>query len=317
MGKVARIFDVIGEKGQSQRGFLDMETQEIVIYDDKLGKELFRIGNNGQNNNITRPNASNQRLTTLTFVITNGSDTKQTATLFAANFEPLIQPLGISVIIKEIEQSVFNSHNYLRRDILSNKLKIRGFTYIVENTEQFNNDLYFGNIKTYGVIETKPFSPLSFLSTSQYQSKVMDISKNFKWEVNSRSILYVPVEARSSVTLMFNVIEEIDSPITSNNNYNSFYNNNNKNLVKQRERTPIVYNGNASAVFQNANSGGLGSVKFNDYGNIDIDDSFSNIDGEDDKSNQKKGSSFVGNLVKVSVCVVAVYLAIKLINKIK
>ena len=123
------IFDVTGKKGQAMRGFLDMDTKEIVIYDDLKGKELFRIGGGGQGGQV-KP--TKKQLTTLTFVINNGGSTKQTATLFGANFDPLVQPLGISVIIKEIENQVNNSHNYLRKDILANnKLQIVGFSYLV------------------------------------------------------------------------------------------------------------------------------------------------------------------------------------------
>ncbi len=294
MNNVNYVFDVVGKKGQAMRGFLDMETQEIVIYDDLKGKELFRIGGQGQSNQLSKP-STKKKLTTLTFVISNGSDKKQTATLFASNLEPLIQPLGISVIIKEIENQVFNSHNYLRRDILANKLKIVGFSYFVENQQQFNNNLQFGTIKPYGVIETQPFSPLNFLSKNQIDSSMMDMSKKINWNVDARSVLYVPIEPKSKVTLLFNVLEDIDEPLISK------YKDSNIN------RRQISYDGNESnTVFKNINSGGLGTVNFDGSNNSEP----ANI------NNDKKNDSVIG-LMKLGIVVIGAGLIINAISNMK
>lgn len=293
MSEVSYIFDVVGKKGESRRGFLDVDTKEIVIYDDKLGRELFRIGGNG--NNQSSSSNTKKKLTTLTFVICNGSDRKQTATLFGANLEPLIQPLGVTVAIKEIEGSVFNSHNYIRRDILSNKLNIKGFTYIVQNPNQFMNTLQFGTIKPYGTIEKKPFLPQNFISKNQIATNILDLSKKFSWDVDARAILYVPVEAKSSVTLMFNVLEDTGLPVINNSGYN--YGNNYKQM------SPISYSGNSTNIFKNINSGGLGAVNF---------------DGMDeDYSPKSKGEEFFVGFMKVALCAVVAGVAVNLIYNMK
>lgn len=295
MKEVNYIFDVVGKRGQAMRGFLDIDSKEIVIYDDKLGKEMFRIGGNVNN----KPTDTKKKLTTLTFVISNGSDTKQTATLFGANLEPLIQPLGITVSIREIQGSVFNSHNYIRRDILSNKLSIKGLTYIVQNPNQFSNNLQFGTIKPYGVIETNPFYPYQFLSKNQIATNILDLSKSFDWEVDARSILYVPVEPKSTVTLMFNVLEDTGLPTITNRGYN-YGNNYPNNYMKP---TPISYSGNTPNLFKNINSGGLGAVNF---------------DGMNEDMNEPKNKvDLFSGFMKVALCVLVAGLAINVINNIK
>ena len=314
--KLNYIFDIVGEKGRPMRGFLDMETQEVVIYDDSRGKELFRIGGQGQNNQLVK-RATKKKLSTLTFIISNGSAKKETATLFASNLEPLIQPLGVSVIIKEIENQVFNSHNYLRRDILSNKLKIVGFSYFVQNSKQFDNDLQFGTIKPYGVVEAKPFSPLNFLSGNQYQSNMMDMSKKFNWSVDSRSVLYVPIEPKSKVTLLFNVLEDVDMPLISE--YKD----------ERIKKIPVAYDAEESnTIFKNANSGGLGAVNFDGSTNIDNDKKmlpvglgYVNFDGGNDSkvqnvNNDKKHDAIIG-VIKLGIVVTGVVLIVHAISKFK
>jgi hypothetical protein len=270
LSKLNYIFDVVGERERPMRGFLDTETQEIVIYDDSKGKELFRIGGQGQQRTKS-PSATKSKLTTLTFVICNGGKTKQTATLFASNLEPLIQPLGVSVVIKEIEKQVFNTHNYLRRDILSKKIKIVGFSYFVENSQQFTNDLQFGTIKPYGVAETMPFSPLNYISKNQTATNMMDLSKKFNWDVDARSVLYVPIEPESKVTLLFNVLEDVEEPVITE------YKNTTQKRTTNFIETRPSYNANESnTIFKNINSGGLGAVNFDGGGGYTIKNSNKN-----------------------------------------
>ncbi len=211
--------------------------------------------------------STKKKLTTLTFVITNGSNSRQTATLFGSNLEPLIQPLGISVVIQEIENHVFNSHNYLRRDILSNKLKIVGFTYFVQNPQQFNNSLQFGTIKPFGRVEINPFTPSKFISQNQIATNIMEVSQKINWDVDGRSILYVPVEAKSSVTLLFTVLEDIDEPFISeyqsggNKKRQIQYDSDEiKNINSQYD---INFDGNNDyPVFNNNNNPVIGLLKF-------------------------------------------------------
>lgn len=290
---VGHIFDVT-KKGQAMRGFLDVESQEIVIYDDLKGKELFRIGGNGQSKSA-KPKTK-KKLNTLTFVICNGSNEKKTATLFASNLEPLIQPLGVSVIIKEIENRVFNSHNYLRRDILSNKLKIEGFSYFVQNTQQFNNNLEFGTIKPYGVVQTIPFAPSNYLSAHQIANKMMDMSKNFNWNVDARSVMYVPIEPKSKVTLMFNVVEDVEEPLINKdddyNDYTDYTEYKDCDFKSGAKRRPIRFDADYSnTIFKNVNSGGLGAVNFDGS-------------NEDEVVNTDKKKDSVVGLIKFGIVVI-------------
>jgi len=233
LNKLNYIFDVDNKAGKPMRGFLDTETQQIVIYDDSQGKELFRIGGEGQN--VQGVSQTKKKLTTVTFVIRNMSANKETATLFASNIEPLVQPLGVTVTIKGLDKYVSNSHNYLRRDILSKKLKIVGLNCLVQNQQQFNNELRFGTINPNGLITTNPFSLLNYLSRYQVaQNRVIighGTDTKFNWDVNQRSILYVPIESQSEITLIFTIIdiEDIDEPITSE------YKNINKNVIKKSD----------------------------------------------------------------------------------
>jgi len=306
------------------RGFLDVKTQEIVIYDDSKGKELFRIGGQGQQRQVAKP-ITKTKLNTLTFVICNGSTEKQTATLFASNLEPLIQPLGVSVIIKEIEKQAFNTHNYLRRDILSNKLKVVGFSYFVENQQQLVNDLQFGTIKPYGVVEMNPFSPLNYMSANQIATNMMDLSTKFNWDVDARSILYVPIEPKSKVTLLFNVLEEVREPLVSEyqntieNRPLNYIENRPLNYIQKRpvsyiekrpsyvETRPISYDANESnTVFKNINSGGLGAVNF-DGGN----------DFESQNISSDKRHSAVMSVIKLGIVVAGAVLIVNAISKFK
>ena len=121
----------------------------------------------------------------------------------------------------------------------------------------------------------------------------MDMSKKFNWSVDARSILYVPVEPKSKVTLLFNVLEEIDMPLVSE------YKDNN---IKKRQ---ISYNADESnTIFKNINSGGLGDVNFdgsNDY----------EFEGNNDKKSNNDG------LIAFGIIVIGAGLIINAISKMK
>ena len=226
MGKANYIFDVVGDKKQQMRGFLDMDSQEIVIYDDSKGKELFRIG--GQQQTTSKSKVSSEK-GTLTFEINNASNVKQTATLFGANLDPLVQPLGVTVVIKEIQDSVFNSHNYIRKDILSKKLQVTGLTYVVEDSSYLKNPLTIGKITPYGIVKRKELSLLNNFNEFQFNKKRVEI-KDFQWLIDSRDILYVPVEPNSKTTIVFDIVDDTYSTSEVSST--------------KRESTPISYSGN-------------------------------------------------------------------------
>lgn len=191
--------------GKHARGFLDMDTKEIVVYDDSSGKELFRIG--GPQDSFSGNLEEDKGY--LTFSIQNNTNQLQNAILFAANREPLIQPPGVVVTIEEIQNTIFDSHNYLRRDILSNPIELTSLKYIVSDRNQFRNVLTFGKIIPYnnlkGNILYSPMAPEVYINPYQAQGTVFEI-KDFRGIVDGRSQIVVPMNANTSCTIQFKVI---------------------------------------------------------------------------------------------------------------
>lgn len=195
------IFDVKANSGnQHLRGFLDIKSKEIVIYDDYNGKELFRIGNNGHSQSANVEEKYEKAIISLE--IRNATNSVQTATLFAANREPLIQPMGVTVIVKEIQGEIFNSHNYLRRSILSSPIRIHGMKYYAEDISQFNHPIRFGYIPPSGREIFYNFIPKNFMSTFQH-SRVEIEAPNFRGIIDGNTQVLVPINPKSTCELQF------------------------------------------------------------------------------------------------------------------
>lgn len=195
------IFDVKANSGnQHLRGFLDIKSKEIIIYDDYNGKELFRIGNNNYSGGSSVEEKYEKAIISLE--IRNSTNSVQTATLFAANREPLIQPMGVTVIVKEIQSEIFNSHNYLRRSILSNPIRIHGMKYYAEDSSQFNHQIRFGYIPPSGREIFYNFIPKNFMSTFQH-SRVEIEAPNFRGIIDANTQVLVPVNPKSTCELQF------------------------------------------------------------------------------------------------------------------
>ena len=237
------LFDVKPSKeGQALRGFLDVNSKEIVIYDDNKGGELFRIGNNknGVSNNVIQEPEYEKGKITLT--VKNATSVKQTAILFAANREPLIQPLGITVTVNELKGTYFDSHNYLRRDILSHSIKILNLRYVVDDESQFDNILQFGYAKAFGDIKYKTLEPRTYIDLYQEQAKVM-FMKDFKGTIDSKSEILVPINPNSSCTLQFDCLfvkQNGNKNQTNNNKDNSMNFNGHKNFVEKKEENVVT-----------------------------------------------------------------------------
>ena len=199
------IFDVKpNNANQHIRGFLDIKSKEIVIYDDKNGKELFRIGNNSPSVIGYEPQEQYEEAI-ISLEITNSCNELKTATLFASNREPLIQPLGITVIVKEIQSTIFDSHNYLRRDILANPIKLRGMRYYVSNSSQFNNVIQFGYIPPHGAMKFYDFQPKPYVNLNQKQNNFIEVPK-FRGTVDANTQISVPVNPKTTCTLQFTAL---------------------------------------------------------------------------------------------------------------
>lgn len=197
------IFDVKGNhRNQHLRGFLDTNSKEIVIFDDYNGKELFRIGNNNSSTTEYEPQEQYEKAV-ISLEIRNSCHSKKTAILFSANREPLIQPLGVTVIVKEIQNTIFDSHNYLRREILTNPLKLHGMRYYVSNSAQFDNIIRFGHIPPYGKMKFYDFEPKDYLSLYQNPNQNFIEHSKLRGTVDANTQISVPINPQTTCTLQF------------------------------------------------------------------------------------------------------------------
>ena len=180
-------------------GLLDVQSKEIVIYDDYNGKELFRIGNQ---QTVASQIEEQYEEVTISIQVRNLTDTAQTAILFAANREPFYQPVGVTVIVQEIQSVIFESHNYLRRDILVNPIKLQGMKYYVSDPSQFINNLQVGYIPPYGKTKFQSFIPQRYLSPFQAQTGSLE-AKDFALTVDANTQILVPINPKTTATLVF------------------------------------------------------------------------------------------------------------------
>ena len=190
--------------GKHLRGFLDIKSKEIVIFDDFNGKELFRIGNNHPSIAQHEPQEQYEKAI-ISLEVRNATNTRQTAILFASNREPLIQPLGITVRVKEIQNTIFDSHNYLRRDILTSPIKLRGMKYFVSNPSQFDNIIQFGYVPPYGKMKFYDFHPQDYISVYQEQNSIVEVPE-FSKMVDASTQILVPVNPQTTCTLQFTAL---------------------------------------------------------------------------------------------------------------
>src|SRR3989344_8413712 len=114
---------------------------------------------------------------TLTLRIRNASATlTQSALVFAADREPIVQPLGVTVTVEELNGIMPSTHNYLRRDLLVKNIAFKGLKVIVNNNAQFANQLIFQRIAPTGKLLQYIFQPSNFLSPTNLSGTVIDVT---------------------------------------------------------------------------------------------------------------------------------------------